>query len=265
MKNYTIALLLALGFTQFAFAPQAPSEGLRSVSNNAFRVGEYLKYRVHYGFIDAGYAELRVKEMVTRNGRPTFHMVGTGRTTGMAEWFFKTRDRYETFIDQQSILPWEFIRDVNEGGYIIKRHLIFDHFQNTVKDLEQNGKQYDLPKLSQDMLSSFYYARTFDQNTLRVGDKLPITMFLDHEEFPFFLKYLGKETLSTKWGNVRCLKFSPVVQEGRVFKDEEGMTLWVSDDENKVPIRLQTDLQIGSVKMDLEEYSGLIRPLAFKK
>lgn len=265
MKKYTIALLLFLSFTQFSFAPQATTEGLRSVENNAFKVGEHLKYRVHYGFIDAGYAELRVKELVRRNGRPAFHMVGTGRTTGMAEWFFKTRDRYETYIDKESILPWEFIRDVNEGGYIIKRHLIFDHFQHTVKDLDQNGKEYKLPELSQDMLSSFYYARTFDRNTLTVGDNLPITMFLDHEEFSFFLKYLGKETLSTKWGDVRCLKFSPVVQEGRVFKDEEGMTLWASDDENKVPIRLQTDLQIGSVKMDLEEYSGLIRPLAFKK
>ncbi len=265
MKKIGLVALLGLSFIQFSFAPELPGEDLRKVENNAFKVGEYLKYRIHYGIIDAGIAELTIKEVVSRNGRPTYHMVGTGRTVGMAEWFFKTRDRYETFVDQESVLPWEFIRDVNEGGYIIKRHLIFDHFQHSVKDLEQGGKRYELPDMAQDMLSSFYYARTFDQSKLKIGDQLPITMFLDHEEFPFFLRYTGKETLKTKWGKITCLKLNPVVQEGRVFKDEETMTLWVSDDANKVPIRLQTDLRIGSIKMDLEKYSGLIRPLPFKK
>ncbi len=264
MKKHFLLLLLFIGFTHFSFAPANEKTALRTVENTAFGVGEFLKYRIHYGIIDAGIAELRVTEMVTKKGRPTFHMVGTGRSTGMAEWFFKTRDRYETFIDQESILPWEFIRDVNEGGHIIKRHLLFDHYSNKARALEQQGKEYDIPVFAQDMLSAFYYARTFDQSLLKVGDQLPITMFLDYEEFPFFLKYEGKEWMSTKWGKVKCLKFTPVVQAGRVFKDQEGVTLWVSDDAGKVPVRLQADLQVGSVKMDLEAYSGLLRPLTFK-
>lgn len=265
MKRFFCLVFILLSFTQFSFAPQNQTNPLRSINQNAFKVGEYLKYEISYGFIDAGYAELKVKDVVTKNGRPCYHMVGFGRTTGMAEWFFKTRDTYQTYVDQESILPWEFIRDVNEGGFIIKRHLIFDHYQHTVKDLEQQGKQYKLPIDAQDMLSSFYYARTFDQTKLKPGDQIPITMFMDHEEFPFFLKYHGKEDIKTEWGKVRCLKLSPVLQEGRVFKDEEGMTLWVSDDNNKIPIRLQTDLQVGSVKMNLAAYSGLVQPLSVKK
>lgn len=264
MKKHIFFFLLFIGFSQFSFAPANEKTALRNVENKAFDVGEFLKYRIHYGIIDAGIAELRVTEMVTKKGRSAFHMVGTGRSVGMAEWFFKTRDRYETFIDQESILPWEFIRDVNEDGHIIKRHLIFDHYSNKVRELEQQGKEYSIPAFAQDMLSAFYYARTFDQSLLKVGDQLPITMFLDYEEFPFFLKYEGKEWMNTKWGKVRCLKFTPVVQAGRVFKDQEGVTLWVSDDEGKVPMRLQADLQVGSIKMDLEAYSGLLRPLTFK-
>jgi hypothetical protein len=253
-----------IGVCQFSFAPRTTEIQLRTIENNAFQVGEYLKYRIHYGIIDAGIAELRIKESTSRKGRSAYHVVGTGRTVGMAEWFFKTRDRYETYIDKESILPLEFIRDINEGGYKKKHHFTFDHFQNKATDLEHQGKKYSIPDKAQDILSSFYYARTFDQNKLKIGDKLPIMVFLDYEEFPFFLRYHGKEMIDSEWGEIRCLKFTPLIQEGRVFEDEEGMTLWVSDDENKVPVRLQAELQVGSVKMDLEKYSGLIRPLTFK-
>lgn len=244
----------------------APGLELPTYSNNAFQVGEYLKYRIHYGIINAGIAELRVQQTTTRQNRPVYHMVGTGRSVGMAEWFFKTRDRYETYMDTESLLPWEFVRDVNEGGYTIQRHLIFDHHRNKARDLDLKPvKEFDIKPNAQDMLSTFYYARCLPTENLKPGDVLPIHMFLDHEDFSFKLKYLGTEMMKTQWGRVRCKKLIPVVQEGRVFRDKEGLTLWVTDDENKVPVRLQAELAVGSIKMDLVEYDNLRHSISFQR
>lgn len=258
-------LLCSIMVHSQAEAPSDPTNGLRSISHNAFKEGEYLKYRIHYGIINAGRAELRVKKRTYKEGRPVFHMVGTGRSVGMAEMFFKTRDRYETWIDSDAMVPWEFVRDVDEGGYIIKRHLHFDQFEKTVyDDLDKKDTIFSIPENVQDMLSAFYYARTLDASKLKKGDMIPIDMFLDHEVFHFHLKYLGKEDMKTKFGKIRCLKLQPIVQSGRVFKEKEGMTLWVSDDSNKIPIRLKADLAVGSVKIDLSGYKNTVSPLKFR-
>lgn len=241
-----------------------PVEELRTIENNAFRVGEYLKYRIHYGFINAGIAELSVKDKTYRNNRPVYHMVGKGRSVGMAEWFFKTRDTYETYMDTQALIPWEFIRDVNEGGYLINRHLIFDQYNHKATDLDVKlDTTYNIMNYAQDMLSMFYYARCLETENLTPGQSLPVNMFLDHEDFSFRLKYLGKETIDSEWGDIQCKKFIPVVQAGRVFKEKEGLTLWVSDDENKIPIRLEAELAVGSIKMDLVDYRNNLHPLHF--
>ena len=237
----------------------------RHVENTAFKVGEYLKYRIHYGFINAGIAELKVEKKVSRQNRPVYHMVGTGRTVGMAEWFFKTRDRYETYMDADSIVPLEFIRDVNEGGFKINRHIIFDHKKNKAVDIKDKNKSFDIYENAQDLLSTFYYARCLDVTNAKVGDQIPVSMFLDHEMFGFSFKYLGMETLDTDLGKVKCKKFVPLVQEGRVFSEKEGMTLWVTNDKNQVPIRLETELAVGSIAIDLVDYKNLRYPIRFKK
>lgn len=235
------------------------------VENHAFQVGEYLKYRIHYGIINAGIAELRVAGITTRNQRKVYHMIGTGRSVGMAEWFFRTRDRYESFIDTEAMLPWEFIRDVDEGGYIIKRHLKFDHYnQRASETLEEPDETYPIIQYAQDMLSAFYYARCMKTKDLEPGDELPVNMFLDYEDFSFKLRFLGYDEVKTQWGKVRCKKLIPVVQEGRVFSDKEGLILWVTDDENKIPLRLEAELMVGSIKMDLVEYKNLLRPITYQ-
>ncbi len=264
-RLFLLVCLLVLNTDVFAQTDQVVPP-LRKLNQQAFKVGETIKYRIHYGVINAGIAELKVGGIEEKNGRATYHVVGTGRSIGMAEVFFKTRDRYESWIDTEAMVPWEFIRDVNEGGFIIKRHIFFDQFKQTAIDyLLDKEKVFSIPKYAQDMLSTFYYARSLDVSNIKVGQTFPITMFLDHTNFDFKLKYLGKEVLKTKFGKIECLKFMPVVQKGRVFKEEEGMTLWVSNDSNKLPIRLQTELAVGSIKMDLIEYQNVKVPLTFKK
>tara|TARA_Y100001934_G_C12347939_1_gene773866 strand:- start:437 stop:1255 length:819 start_codon:yes stop_codon:yes gene_type:complete len=247
--------------------PQAAQrvEQLRNLNQRAFKPGEVLEYRIRYGLIEAGKAKLEVKGIVERSGRPSYHVVGTGRTTGMTEWFFKTRDRYESFIDTEAMVPWEFIRDVNEGGYEIERHLIFDQYQQTVRDLKALHKgEFSYEEYAQDMISAFYFARSWDASKLKKGDEISFTMFLDHEQFPFKLVVLGRENVETDWGDISCLALRPKLQEGRVFSEEEGMTIYVSDDENKVPILIESSLFIGSIRVELTDYKGLQHKLRFK-
>ena len=127
--------------------------------------------------------------------------------------------------------------------------------------VENGNKYYKVEPNTQDLLSAFYYARTLDMGNIGVGQEFEIQTFFDREMYPLKFKYLGKEVVKTKLGSFNCLKFRPMVEKGRVLKEEEDMTLWVSDDQNKVPIRLKTDLLVGSIEMDLVEYKNLVRPL----
>ena len=243
----------------------ATIDSLRNLHSNAFKPGERLSYTISYGFIDAGEATLSVTEITKRAGRPVYHTVGTGRSVGMAEWFFKTRDRYESFIDTEAIVPWEFIRDVNEGGHKINRHLIFDQLAQKVVDKAAPAKgEFTFEPYAQDMLSAFYYARSIKTDTLEPGDMISFNMFLDYEQFPFRLHYLGKEMVKTDKGKVRCLKLRPSLQEGRIFKENEGMTIYVSDDINKVPVLIESELLVGSIKVKLVQAENLIRGLSYR-
>tara|TARA_R110002050_G_scaffold171370_1_gene303376 strand:+ start:1958 stop:2767 length:810 start_codon:yes stop_codon:yes gene_type:complete len=269
MKSLLLLSIAVLTFTPLSQDEQpqnlATIESLRNLKSNSFKVGEKLSYTISYGFIDAGEATISIEKVTKKAGRPVFHAVGLGRSVGMTEWFFKTRDRYESYIDTEAIVPWEFIRDVNEGGYKIKRHLIFDQLQQKVVDkmAPQKG-EFTFEPYAQDMLSAFYYARSIKTDTLQPGDMISFTMFLDHEQFPFRLHYLGKEIVKTDFGQVQCLKLRPSLQEGRIFKENEGMTIYVSDDINKVPVLIESELLVGSIKVKLVKTENLIRGLQYR-
>ncbi|MFC2110305.1 DUF3108 domain-containing protein [Bacteroidota bacterium] len=227
----------------------------------AFDKGEWLKYRIHYGIINAGYASLTVDEVEDQE-KDLFYFKGKGWTTGMANWFFKVRDTYESKVDKKSQLPVHFIRRVDEGGYTINRDTYFDHKNRIARIVDHKNKTKNEVAVSnvQDMISAFYSLRNEQIDSLKIGESIGLDMFFDAEKFPFKLKYLGKETLSTKFGKVNCYKLRPLVQSGRVFKAEESLTLWVSSDANKIPIRIKASLAVGSIKVDLHEYKGLSHP-----
>ncbi|NQY09621.1 MAG: DUF3108 domain-containing protein [Flavobacteriales bacterium] len=255
MRALTTYLTFAILFIGIATA-----QGYRDIFQDQYAKGERLLYRVHYGFIDAGEVLLEIKfEDEQIDGRDVFHMVGLGYSTGMFDWFYKVEDRYETYIDATAVVPLKFIRRVNEGGYKIERDIEFKQLENTAID---DKGEHEVPDNVQDLLSAFYYARCLDFDNATVGDIFPINTFLDHEVFNMSVKYLGKEVIENDAGTFNCIKIRPMLQEGRVFKEEEDMTIWVSDDKNHIPIRLQTNVVIGSIRMDLMEFSGLVNSLA---
>ena len=230
-------------------------------SNSAYQPGEWLKFRLHYGILNASYATLHVTSN-NLDGIPVYHVVGVGKTTGFASIFFKVDDTYESYFGKKNGKPYRFVRKINEGGYTKDVEINFD-YENDVATLndKKNKKKlnFDLKGDVQDLISAFYYLRNnYDPNKLVVGESIELDMLYDDDGiFPFKLKYLGKEILDTKFGKVECLKFRPIVQSGRVFKEQESLALWVSNDLNKIPIRIKADLAVGAIKADLDGYNGL--------
>jgi hypothetical protein len=240
---------------------QSSNKELRKIQHNIFKPGEKLEYLVHYGFIDAGTASIElVDEKRTISGRSVYRVIGIGETKWTFDWFFKVRDRYETYIDVDGVFPWLFIRRVDEGGYIINQDYKFNPLKNQVDN--GKGKIFDTPDYVQDMVSAFYYARTLDMRNAKPGDVFTIDSFVDNEVYPAQIRYVGTETISIKNGKYRCLKFNPVVQKGRIFKKEEDLRVYITDDENKIPVLLEAKILVGSVKMELTNYKGLANPIA---
>lgn len=228
---------------------------------SAFKPGEWLKFRLHYGFLNASYATLQVKNAKI-NGKSMYHVVGKGRTTGFASVFFKVNDRYESYFDKEEGKPYKFVRKINEGGYTKDIEINFDHNKDKAVLNDKKNKQkkeFELQDSIQDLMSAFYYLRNYyEPKDLVQGESITLKMLYDDDGvFNFKLKYLGDEVLKTKFGKVKCYKFRPYVQSGRVFKEQESLSLWVSADKNKLPIRIKADLAVGAIKADLEQYNGL--------
>lgn len=246
--TYTLCLLFAISATAQNVRP-------------AFKPGEWLKFRIHYGFLNASYATLHLTSE-TLNSVPVYHVVGEGKTTGFASIFFKVDDTYESYFNREDGRPYKFIRKIDEGGYTKDMEIDFDYKKDKAVLIDnKNGtkQDFDINDRIQDLISASYFLRSnYNLEEFTVGESIDLDMLFDDDGvFKFQLKYLGKETLRTKFGKVECLKFRPLVQSGRVFKEKESLTLWVSNDWNKIPIRIKADLAVGSLKADLDGYNGL--------
>jgi len=225
----------------------------------SFGPGEVLEYRLHYGPIVAGFVKLEVNLLDKKIGnKEIYHIIGTGRSTRSFDLFFSVRDRYETFLPLGESLPILFIRDVNEGGYKIKQRY---RFVNQVV-INESGENFPVPIDTQDMLSAFYYARTIDFSSAKVGEIFTIWTFVDDEIWPLKIKFAGREIVKVNGITYKSMKFHPVIQTGRLFKNESDVTVWISDDLNKIPLLSEGKVIIGSIRMELTKYSGLLNPIS---
>lgn len=239
-----------------------PGDDFCSIRNNSFNSGENITLIVFYNalgiYVNAGTANFIVTSE-RLNNKPVYHVIATGVTNSKYDWIFKVRDRYETFIDTLTLRPHKFIRNVDEGGYKKYENITFNHTANTA--LSTQGV-YKVPACIQDVVSSMYYARNIDFTKYKPGDKIPFTIFLDNEVYNMYIRYQGKEVLKTRYGKFRAIVFKPLLVKGTLFEGGEKMTVYVSDDENKVPLRIESPLLVGSVKVDLMGYQNLRFPLS---
>lgn len=232
-----------------------------SSRNTSYQAGEKLSFKVYYnvGFIwvYAGDAVFNINRQ-EMNGHKTYHIIGDGKTSKSYEWAYKVRDRYETYVDEETMLPVKFVRNVDEGGMKIFNNVNFYHSKG--KAVSTNGT-YSITRCTQDVLSTIYYARNIDYNRFKPGDKIPFNMFLDDKLYSLYIRYLGKERITTKYGTFNAIKIAPLLIEGTIFKGGEKMMVWVSDDKNHIPLRVNSPILIGSVKVDMMNYENLRNPL----
>ena len=245
-------LFLTIAFVSYSFL------GF-SQTNLPYNVGEYVTYKISFGAINVGYAELEVKEIISLKSRPSFHIVGKGRTAPFFDWVFKVRDVYETFIDTTTLLPIVFIREVREGGHSISQHYNFNHNNSNV---ETQDSMFKIPIQTQDMLSAFFYCRTVNKDSVLNRGAFSVPIFMDDENYFLEIKYLKNEIIDTKWGKVDCMVFKPKMQEGRVFEDGEEMKIWITDDKNHLLLRVETKIWTGLIKAVLQDYKHVKYPLS---
>ncbi len=239
--------------------------------NTAFQAGEELTYKVYYNWnfvwLSAGEVTFRVREI---NGE--YHLAAHGSTYKSYDWFFKVRDKYDSYVDKKTLLPRLSIRNVEEGKYRLYDEVRFD--RSTGKATSVRGKTKDVAKPTDyvvnpcvhDVLSIIYYARNLDFKSMRSGQDFPVNIFIDKEEWNLKVQYLGKEDSKRirHMGRFRAVKFSPQVIEGYVFKKDDRMIIWATDDENRMPLMIETPVSVGSVKVILKSYKGLRYPMTAK-
>lgn len=261
--HFKIIAMVMLVVFNFSFTQKENNAfKFRSQNNKSFGYGEKLSYRVHYGWINAAEISMRVDDTsVLINNRPTYHIIASGKTNKSFDWMYTVRDRFESYVDTTGIAPLKYFKTVREDKYTDTDLVYYDHETEKLKGLKKN---MDMPVYVQDIVSGTYYARTIDFSNAYVGQTYPLNIYLDQKIYNLKFKYLGKETIKTDFGKVRCIKLRPQLVVDRVFKDEDDMTVWVSDDDNRLPMRVQTDLWVGSLKVDLTDYTGLANPFSSK-
>ena len=239
----------------------------RKVKNETFQRGEYLEYKVYYDswityWMTAGTGTMEIDpQAVFFKGRETYHITVNGNSAGLFNVFFKVRDRFETFIDKDGMMPLKFVRSTREGNYKRDDEVLFDHHGKTAQSTRKTKK---VTTYVQDIVSAYYYMRTWDFDTAQVDDKYYLDFFLDDSLYHSEIIFQGREWVDTDFGKIYCMKFKPRVAQGEVFKDPYPMELWITDDKNKIPVLMRSAVFIGSVKIELVDYRGLMYPLGEK-
>jgi hypothetical protein len=230
--------------------------------NTAFIAGENITYQIKYGFIVGGTTTLSLAEELYQD-KLVFHASAIGQSTGVADKIYGVKDIYESWFDKETNLPYKQIRNIKEGHYRNFNEVTYDRTNNTVFS-KQSGL-HEVPEKILDLSSTFYYLRRIDFSKVNLGDVLIVNMYFGDEIFPFHLKYTGKEIIKTKFGLIDCLKISPVVEVGRMFKRDDDLTIWFTDDGNRLPVLVKMDIRIvGAVYLKLIKYENIANPIIFK-
>jgi hypothetical protein len=247
-------LLLCLIIANCAFA-QEPAKN----ADEAFKVGEQLNYKLKYGFFTAAEAHLKVEESdIKFGGRPAYHIIADGNTAGTFDVFYKVRNRYESFIDKETLLPFLYIENRHEGSWNHTDKVTFDHKGGEIVANKGTypfkGKVFDFP-------SAYYFARCLDVTKMHIGERFELRYFLEDSIQTLGITYVGKEKIKCDLGTFNCLKFNPTIIPGRIFRKNSKLYLWVTDDGNRIPIKAHVEVVVGSLTMELTDAKGLRYPL----
>ncbi|MDP4175133.1 MAG: DUF3108 domain-containing protein [Bacteroidota bacterium] len=234
----------------------------RRVENSAFKVGEKLTFDVKYGFVKAGVATMEVPRSKKISGRDVFQVTFQVMSVPSFDWFYKVRDRYETYLDIDGLFPWRFEQHIREGGYSRDFSAFFDQRKGKART---SGGEYNVPKYVNDIVSAFYLTRTFNFAKMKPGERVHLENFYDNKVFPLDVLYHGKEKVSVAAGTFNCFIVEPLVKEGGLFKSEGNILIWLSDDMLKIPVKVKTKVVVGSIDAELTAFEGLAGRLTSKR
>jgi hypothetical protein len=259
---------IALAVVAFFLVPQSQSSppvssSLRHLDNHAFTVGERLTFDISYGFITAGQAVMSVPGYRYIMGRKTYETRVEASSSSTFDWVFKVRDRYETFMDADGMFPWRFEQHVREGNYSRDYEASFDPGEQTAET--SDGKDYRTPPYVHDIVSAFYYIRTLDLTHSRRGDVIHLQNFFDGQTHPLDIRVLGHQQVETDAGTFECAVIEPMVVQGGLFKSEGSIKIWMTDDDNHMPVKMSSKIIIGEIEAKLVKYDGVRNPLTSKR
>ncbi len=234
------------------------ADTLRVLRNEAFGVGERLVFDVNYGFITAGEAVMSIPGFDSVAGRKCYRIQFTVNSLSSFSWIYKVEDRYLTFIDVGAIIPWRFEQHIREGSY--QRDFVADFDHKSLLAHTSEG-DFPIPRYVHDILSAFYFTRTFNFSAFKPGDTLSMANFYKDKSYDLIVRFLGRQELEVAAGTFRTIVVEPLVKEGGLFKSEGRIVIWLTDDERKIPVRVNTKVIIGSIDTELRQYSGLVGPV----
>jgi hypothetical protein len=248
------------------------NEEYRVVKNANFRRGEKLTYLAHYSFLNAGVSTVYLDPQVHMvNNRACYKVDITGKSVGLFAAMLRVNDTWQSYIDTSAMIPHKFYRNIEEGKYRKKETVIFDHFNRTanvrykVNEDPEKTQQHKIAMNAQDMVSGYYFLRTLDFTKRKINDTIGIDGFFEDKNYNLKIKYLGKEKISTKVGKMNTEVIAPIMPGNDLFDGKDAIKIWISDDANRIPVKIKAKMFVGAVELDLTNYENLKAPLNFVK
>lgn len=268
-------LLWVLLFTTLAaLTPGDRNDVYLPVLNESFTRGETIEFKMTYGIFTVGKGSAHIHPNYFRlNERPCFKVDVYGKTVGMVDWVADVDDQWGAYIDTAALVPHMFYRKIREGRYRKDEQTYFDHENRKIRVKVADKKTgqfkdpvvFDAPPNVRDMIGGFLYLRVMDFSNLHENDTVVVKGFFEDEFYALKIIYKGKKTIKTKLGKIRTLVFKPVMPKNKLFDGENSITAYFSDDKNRIPVKIDAEMFIGSAGVELTGYSGLRNPLAITK
>jgi hypothetical protein len=240
------------------------------VKNKSFQKGEVIKFKMTFGIFTVGKGSAEIQPNYFKvNNRDCYKVDVYGKTVGMVDWVADVDDQWGAYIDTAALIPHMFYRRIRESNYKKDEQTHFNHESKKieVKVVDnktgkfKESKFYDAPPQVRDMVAGFLYLRVMDLSKTKIGDTILVTGFFEDEFYKMHIIYNGKATVKTKVGKINTLVFKPVMPKNQIFDGENSITAYFSDDKNRIPVKINAEMFIGSAGVELIEYSGLRNPL----